>query len=115
MLDQDVYSATAQFLSELGQDVTAASAIGGSRASDDWLLKTAHEDRRILVTRDRDFGALVFLQGKPGAVIYLRMMPSTQQAVHSELQTVLSLYTEDELEKASVVVEPGKHRFRKLS
>jgi len=37
------------------------------------------------------------------------------QAGHKELATVLQSYTEEELKKAFVVVEPGRHRFRKLS
>ncbi len=98
----------------LGQDVESASTIGGSEASDEWLLNRAHEDGRVLITRDRDFGALVFLRGEPGAVIYLRILPSTIRAVHQELQTVLSRYSETELEHAFIVVEAGRHRFRRL-
>lgn len=115
LLDQDVYSGTAQFLTDLGHDVISASDVGGSRASDEFLLSLAYEDKRILVTRDRDFGALVFLQRKPGVVIYLRVLPSIQQAVHSELGAVLGRYPEHDLENAFVVVEPGKHRFRRLT
>ena len=115
LLDQDVHSTTARFLTELGHDVLPASAIGGSRASDELLLSLAYEDSRILVTRDRDFGSLVFLQRKPGSVIYLRLLPSTQQAVHSELKNILSLYSDQEFDNAFIVVEPGKHRFRKLT
>jgi predicted nuclease of predicted toxin-antitoxin system len=68
-----------------------------------------------LVTRDRDFGSLVFLQGLGAGVIYLRMLPSTQHAVHKELQRVLETYTEADLQSAFVVVEPGRHRFRRIS
>ncbi len=32
---------------------------------------------------------------------------------HKELERVLKTYTENELMKAFVVVEPGRHRFRK--
>jgi predicted nuclease of predicted toxin-antitoxin system len=66
------------------------------------------------VTRDRDFGALVFVQGSGPGVIYLRILPSTQDAVHAEFERVLTLYSEVELQESFVVIEPGRHRIRKL-
>ena len=113
-LDQDVYAATARFLSGLGHDVVPVAEIGLSQASDLDLLGTAQEQGRIFVTRDRDFGALVFVEDSGAGVIYLRMLPSTQNAVHQELENVLKSYSQKELMSAFVVVEPGRHRFRKL-
>jgi stage III sporulation protein SpoIIIAA len=43
----------------------------------------------------------------------LRVLPSTQKSVHSELERVLKTYSEDELKNAFVVIEAGGHRFRK--
>ena len=83
-----------------------------SRADDTELLATAEREQRIFGTRDRDFGNLVFVGRKGSGVIYLRIQPSTINAVHAELENVLSRYTEEQLRKAFVVVEPGRHRFR---
>jgi hypothetical protein len=47
-------------------------------------------------------------------VIYLRMAPGDVQAVHAELERILTSHTEQELRRAFVVVEPGRHRFRRL-
>jgi len=47
-------------------------------------------------------------------VLYLRVLPSTQNAVHNELERVLRIYTEEELVKAFVVIEPDSHRIRWL-
>jgi hypothetical protein len=66
------------------------------------------------VTRDKDYGGLVFVEKLGAGVILLRMIPSTISAVHEELKRVLSLYTGDDLASAFVVVEAGVHRFRKL-
>lgn len=115
LLDQDVYASTARFLTDLGHDVVLVAKIGLSRASDSDLLKAARDQGRIFVTRDRDFGGLVFVQDLGTGVIYLRILPSTQNAVHQELARVLSEHSEDELMLAFVVVEPGRHRFRKLA
>lgn len=113
-LDQDVYAATARFLRGLGHDVVTASETGCSRASDTDLLRMAAEQGRILVTRDRDYGSLVFVQGSGAGVMYLRVLPSTLNPVHQEIEAVLKVHSEEELNKAFVVIEQGRHRFRKL-
>jgi predicted nuclease of predicted toxin-antitoxin system len=112
LLDQDVYAVTERHLHKLGHDVLTARALGMSQADDTDLLAKAAQEQRIFVSRDRDFGALVFLQGKGGGVIYLRIAPATVNAVHAELENVLKRYTEQQLRNAFVVVEPGRHRFR---
>jgi predicted nuclease of predicted toxin-antitoxin system len=113
LLDQDVYAVTVRFLRDAGHDVLTAADIGASRALDETLLATAHAQARLFMTRDRDFGALVFVRGLE-AVIYLRVEPATFQAVHEELAHVLESYTEEALRNAFVVVEPGRHRFRRI-
>jgi len=114
LLDQDVYGSTARFLASLGHDVLPVATIGYAEALDSELLAVAKERDRILVTRDRDFGSLVFVRARGIGVIYLRILPSTQTVVHQELERVLNSHTETELQSAFVVVEPGRHRFRKL-
>lgn len=114
LLDQDVYAVTARFLAGLGHDAAQVGRIGLSQASDERLLVVAQEQGRIFVTRDRDFGALVFVRELGSGVLYLRMLPSTQDSVHNELTRVLRLYTEEQLRKAFVVIEADGHRFRQL-
>ncbi len=114
LLDQDVYSVTAEFLRSLGMDIMRVSDIGMAAASDEANLLKAQELERIFVTRDRDYGNLVFIREILSGVIYLRILPSNIVGVHSELERVLSLYSEDDLGSAFVVVEVGRHRFRQL-
>lgn len=114
LLDQDVYAVTMRFLRDLGHDVVPVAQIGCSQAEDTDLLRIAQERGRIFVTRDRDFGRLVFVEDLGAGVIYLRILPSTQNAVHREFERVLELYSEKELRRAFVVIESGRHRFRRL-
>ncbi len=114
LLDQDVYAATARFLKDLGHNVVTAGEMGCAKSTDFDLLHIAQEQKRILITRDRDFGGLVFVRGLSGGVIYLRVLPSTLQSVHKEVEVVLKSYSESDLQKAFVVVEHGRHRFRRL-
>jgi predicted nuclease of predicted toxin-antitoxin system len=92
-----------------------AAKLGLSQAADEKLLEVAGRESRILVTRDRDYGNLVFVKGIGVGVLYLRMLPSTQGAVHSELERVLTTYGEEDLRQMFVMIEPGGHRIRKVS
>jgi predicted nuclease of predicted toxin-antitoxin system len=114
LLDQDVYAVTARFLNDLGHDVVPVALVGLGQAEDEEILHVAQEQGRILVTRDRDYGNLVFVQALGAGVLYLRILPSTQNGVHAELERVLSTYPEEELARAFVVIEAGGHRIRRL-
>lgn len=114
LIDQDVYAGTARFIDDLGHDVVRVASIGLAQASDEEILGVAQKENRILVTRDRDFGNLVFVRSLGAGVLYLRIMPSTQEAVHEELKSVLDGYSQGDLIKAFVVIEPGGHRIRRL-
>ena len=113
LANQDVYAATVSFLKELGHDPVTASQLNLSQATDISLLQEAQR-RRILITRDRDFGALVFVKSIRVGVIYLRALPKSLDAMHRELQRVLGLYSEDQIVNAFIVVQPERHRIRKL-
>jgi predicted nuclease of predicted toxin-antitoxin system len=114
LIDQDVYATTIRFLGDLGHDVVPIAQIGLAQADDEELLRLAHAQGRIFVTRDRDFGSLVFVKVIETGVLYLRSLPSTQNAVHRELGRVLKAYPEDELLRSFVVIEADGHRIRRL-
>jgi len=113
LADQDVWAYTLRTLREWGHDVIPAADAGSARAPDSELLEEAHERDRILVTRDRDFGHLVFVGEKTDGVLLLRVTPATQEAVHEELARMLKGHTFSELNRAFVVVEPGQYRIRR--
>lgn len=114
-LDHDVYAITARFLKNLGHNVVTAGESGHAQTDDRELLCIAQNDDRLLVTRDRDFGRLVFVLGAGSGIIYLRLNSTTLSEVHKELKRVLETYSESKLKAAFVVVEPGRHRFRNLA
>ena len=62
LLDACAASRTLQAsLTDLGHDVLSAGDKHAS-ASDEVLLALAYEERRVLVTEDKDFGELVFMR-----------------------------------------------------
>lgn len=81
--DQDVYEATARFLTGLGHDVARVAELGMAQAADEENLQKALELNRIFLTRDRDYGNLVFVKGIRSGVLYLRILPSKINFVHS--------------------------------
>ena len=115
LADQDVYGQTVRFVADLGHEVVPIARIGLAEAEDTEVLRRAREEGRVFLTRDRDFGELVFLKGEGPGVIYLRILPSTMSAVHSELARVLREHEEEELLQSSVVVESGRYRVRRFS
>jgi predicted nuclease of predicted toxin-antitoxin system len=115
LLDQDVYKVTVQFLRGLNHDVVLASELGMAQAADEELLRAAQQEERIFVTRDRDYGSLVFIRRILTGVLYLRMTPLTQTTVHQELARVLMSYSEERLKHSYVVIEANGHRIRDLT
>lgn len=114
LLDEDVYEITARFLKELGHEVQTVAERGLKQAEDIELLYIAQQERRIFITRDRDFGELVFVKKLGAGVIYLRILPPNLNPVHKELEKVLKSHSENVLENSFVVIEPGRHRLRKI-
>lgn len=113
-LDQDVYQVTIEFLRSGHHDIILAADLDMSRATDILLLRTAGTLGRIFVTRDRDYGNLVFIQQIRAGVIYLRMRPDDQTSVHEELERVLTTYAETMLMRAFVTITARGHRIRHL-
>ncbi len=63
LADQDVWQKTVDVLRNAGHDVVTARALDLASADDRTLLERAAAEGRILLTRDKDFGTLVFLGG----------------------------------------------------
>ena len=115
LADQDVYFITIRFLREHGFDVITASELHMQQATDVALLQKAKELNRLLITRDKDYGALIFLRDdvKTG-VILLRIMPTNIEEVHSRLLKLLKNHSFKELMRNFCVVEPARYRLRCL-
>ena len=83
--------------------------------SDDKVLSMANESKAILLTADRDFGDLVFRQGRiTEGVVLIRFagLPSTKKA---ELVSAIINQHAKELQQAFSVITPGSFRIRKIN
>lgn len=115
LADQDVYRLTVEQLKQWGHDVITAKELGIHKSPDEELLKAGRKTRRLLITRDKDFGSLIFLRTQESVgVILLRMGPKTIDRVHSELHRLFHEQDEEILKKSFCVVESKRYRIRRL-
>lgn len=115
LIDQDVYYCTVRFLKSNGHDVLLARDLGMSRSRDIELLEKAKQLSRILVTRDKDFGTLIFfIKAISTGVIFLRMMPLETEFVHSVMKKLFNEKSESVLLKSFCTITSKGYRIRKL-
>jgi predicted nuclease of predicted toxin-antitoxin system len=74
LLDESADYPIAAHLAARGHDVTAVAHDYPQALADRRVLEIAHEEGRVLITNDRDFGELVFRQKLPhSGVVLLRL------------------------------------------
>lgn len=113
LADQDVYQTTIEFLRNLGHDVLRAKEAGLHSAPDIAVLEYARREDRVLLTRDKGYGALAFLDWRDNrGILLLRIDLATTQAVHNELRRFFGEHPAIVMESCFVVIEPGRHRIR---
>ena len=79
LLDHCAGRRLAEHLRKLGHDAVEARD-RASNLGDEELLEWAASDQRILVTMDKDFGALVFIRGaRHAGLIRLPHVPTAQR------------------------------------
>ena len=93
-------------LTNLGYDVVSARE-GFSKASDEDLLALARREKRVLVTKDKDIGELVFLRRIPHSCIVRLVDMSVRQ--EAEAMTVLIGSHQDSLLEETLIVVNNDH------
>lgn len=96
LLDQSTDARLIAYLRSQGHDATRIAADYPSGLPDTEVLAIAVREGRILITDDRDFGELVFVQRQPHTgVIYLRLGEYADLATKTaRLAFVLDRYAE---------------------
>ncbi|MYE00120.1 MAG: hypothetical protein F4Y03_02410 [Alphaproteobacteria bacterium] len=97
-------------LAELGHDVLSVRD-WDPRATDRSVLAFAYEDRRALITEDKDFGELVFLLRQPHpCIVRLVEMRAAEKA--SAMRELITHYSDMMTEGAMIVVSRDRVRIR---
>jgi predicted nuclease of predicted toxin-antitoxin system len=105
LIDECVGPSIAGWLRQLGHDVL--SIYEEARGSDDdAILETAFADNRILITDDKDFGEMVFREGKlHRGVILLRLGDECYSSKIKVLERLLEQYSDQLPGNFAVVTE----------
>lgn len=97
-------------LTNLGHEVRLVGE-SNPRCSDETILLQAYQEGRLVVTIDKDFGELVFVQRRPHAgIVRFLDMPITEQV--AAMRELLSTYRADLESGAMIVVTRGRIRVR---
>ncbi|WP_373548673.1 DUF5615 family PIN-like protein [Haliscomenobacter sp.] len=113
LADEGVDKSLVELLRAASYDVFYV-AESASSISDEEVLALANSDGRILITRDKDFGELVYrLKRIHSGIILVRMeeLPSISRS------TYVDHFIRENLDKLAghfVVLQPGLTRIRKL-
>jgi len=113
LADENLEAAVVQALRESGHDVLE---VGTHRPGidDDEVASLARRERRILVTHDKDFGELAFLQGRRLPGILLIRPPGRSGKAKAPIVLEAIRASGSRLVGRIVVVEPGRLRSRPL-
>jgi predicted nuclease of predicted toxin-antitoxin system len=93
-----------------GFDVLAVSEIM-TRSNDRELIQRANDEKRILLTEDKDFGWLVFISHAESAGVILIRFPGNARQTMSQAVVQVIHEQADKLLNTFVVVQPGHIRI----
>ncbi|MFC1707052.1 DUF5615 family PIN-like protein [Planctomycetota bacterium] len=115
LLDMGISPRTAGSLRDLGHDVVHLVDEGLERLPDDRVLQKARDEKRVLITHDLDFGALVAASGAVlPSVITLRLRNMHPDRVSPRLGDVLDARSDTLLSGAVLTVTEAITRVRVL-
>jgi predicted nuclease of predicted toxin-antitoxin system len=115
LLDQGLPRSAAKLLREAGIDTVHVGDIGYSTADDAAILEKGREEKRIVITFDADFHALLALsRAATPSVIRIRIEGLYGKKAADLIQAVLTRCVEDLKQGAVVTVRPKRIRVRRL-
>jgi len=115
LADVHISPRTVEFPRSLGHDTIRVSDALAATAADDEIVAEAIRDRRVILTQDLDFSAIVALSGRAvPSVVSLRLTSSRIETVNARLDQLLPAIESDVMHGALVTVEDSRIRTRKL-
>jgi predicted nuclease of predicted toxin-antitoxin system len=112
--DENIGTTGVKLLRAHGHDVATIREQGLGGSSDNEVFRACVEERRVLITLDRDFGhVLRFPPERSAGVVVLELgEPASLVLLHARLRDFLSLSTERDVTGELWIVEPGRVRVR---
>jgi len=108
--DVNIEKVIVNYLTEEGYDIKWVPDFNCA-IHDEELLKLANKEKRVLITNDKDFGALTFLQKKLSAGIILIRIKGQKAEDKLKLMKKLLQQHRDKLLNHFVIITEKKFRF----
>ena len=112
VLDEDVSRHIARALRREGHHIVCVSELAPS-ISDEAVLDMANEKGALLVTADKDFGELIFRQGRAAVGVVLLRLARLSQPTRAAIVAAAVQEHGLQLKGAFTVVTPGLVRIRR--
>ena len=117
LLDQNIPEPIASWLQSKTREsaeVTSTRILGFQRLSDEEIFHYCQQHHMVIITYDEDFQNPLVIQNQPGyGVIRLNVYPTGLRQTQAALQRLLESYKVETWEKASIVIDPHKIRYKK--
>ncbi len=114
LLDADMPRSSAEVIRSLGFEVEDVRDIGMRAAKDREIIEYALKHKRIIVTKDTDFGEILRYPEHPGAIIFRLHYPFTSEELNERLEEFLKSVKEEDLKESIIIVELSRYRRRNL-
>lgn len=116
LLDQNIpHLITPWLQGEVGDaaQVTSTRQLGMQRMSDAEIFHFCQQNQMVIVTYDEDFQNPLVIENIPGyGVIRLNIYPTGFRQTQEALRRLLKSYPVEKWERASIVVDSHKIRYR---
>lgn len=113
LADECVASEIVEQLRSAGHDVAYMAEIA-PHSTDVQVIDRAHDERRLLLTEDKDFSELVYRWGRPvPGLVLLRIDSERHRLKWTRLQAAISRFGES-LSGLHMVIEESRFRSRPL-
>ena len=110
LADENFDAFVIQALRDSGHDVRAIRETDGG-APDDLVIEIARNERRVLLTEDKDFGELVYPRAQPSPGVFLvRRFTKSSRTTKSDAVVKAVKEIGEDIVGRFVVVEPGRIR-----
>lgn len=112
--DENISGTGVRLLRESGHDVATVHEEGLSGSDDSKIFQACVDERRVLITLDRDFGhVLRFPPAQSAGIVVLELGgPESLELLHDRLHDFLVVAAKRTIDGELWIVEPGRVRVR---
>ncbi|MBI2043772.1 DUF5615 family PIN-like protein [Candidatus Pacearchaeota archaeon] len=114
-LDANIPNSSTGIFKELNYDVQHARDIGMANSLDSEIINYSTKNKRILVTKDLDFGNILNYPVKSHVGVIILRLPFYYNAkqINRVLLNFLMIVKEKEIKNSVTILEIGRYRTRK--